>query len=553
MKPADRLAKLQLVRARLAAGDPEWRACEVAGVTTAWYRRWDARPSLKDEPRPGRPPSCEVGAEDARLLAGAYLRSNRGRAGGSMTMAARILAREGRLSPELSAVILASRSSKHSLPAPVRRAMRGAVDPAMVAKYRDPSSGQGPNDGIVVEGFLRMKKSPDGEDARPLRPGERQVWDDGSVNVGIVVPWPWPDDPCAGKFGCRLGRYQLLLGIDCATDLCVGWRLVVHERDAYGAADVVRALHDTWRDNGEIPAEIVVEGGAWQAARTLEFLRLAGVEPVSAKGVPRRKLVEGYFNRLWTALSITLPPKGQIGRFRGEMKKETDEWMRCRAGRLDPRGRFPGVLEFKEAMDRALNHLDSETVESRRFGNFTPLGRYAAAPAACHAYDRKLAPYALPARGVRKVSSQGTVSMRLNPAPHGMAHTYVFACEGLYKFQGRDVTVLFNPWAAGEGALIVAPDGAEMAAICVSPAPDPLSARGYYDPTKPARELKRTNRAEVVRSVAALDARSVLLQGAEPAAVAAVAAPAPLPPPPDPEPAGRETDFAALEAAAGLY
>ena len=93
--------------------------------------------------------------------------------------------------------------------------MRSA--PAEVARYRDPKAGQ--NDGIYTPGWLRM--ATDG--SRRLLPGERQVWDDASVNVGVVVPWTRGGDACSDKFGVRVARFQLLLGIDCATDFVCGY------------------------------------------------------------------------------------------------------------------------------------------------------------------------------------------------------------------------------------------------------------------------------------------------------------------------------------------
>lgn len=555
MRPEDRLARLSRVRAALAAGCSETAACMGARVTVAWYRRWSARPELSDAPRAGRPASCEITSEDARALQHVYLKSNRGRGVGSMTMSARMLASEGKLSAPVCAAILAPRASKHALPSPVRRAFR-AVDAAMVAKYRDPRAGQGPNDGISIEGFLRMQKDSRGRDVRPLWPGEREVWDDGSVNVGIVVPWPWRGDPCAERYGVRLGRYQLLLGIDCATDLCMGWRLVVRERDSYRADDIVRVLNAVWRERGSIPAQIVVEGGGWQSERTLDFLRLAAVEPISAMGVPRRKLVEGYFNRLWTALSITLPPRGQVGRFRGEMKKEALDWVACREGRKDPRGMFPTMDEFSVAMGRAIDYLNHENIESRRYGVWSPEASAAKADAVRRVYEPRLAPYAAPVRERRKVTRAGTVSLRLEASPNGLPWDYVFGGEGLYKLAGQKVAVHFDPWAVGDGARILAPDGGALQAICVSPAPDVYSERGFYDPSKPAQELKQANRVAVVEAVALLDRRRGFMMPGLPPKAPEPSAPEPLelPEPVAAAPEAEEaTDFAALETAAGVW
>lgn len=65
------------------------------------------------------------------------------------------------------------------------------------------------------------------------------VWDDASVNVGVVVPWTRGGDKCSDRFGVRVARFQLLLGIDCATDFVCGYGYVMRGNDAYngGAGD----------------------------------------------------------------------------------------------------------------------------------------------------------------------------------------------------------------------------------------------------------------------------------------------------------------------------
>ena len=76
------------------------------------------------------------------------------------------------------------------------------------------------------------------------------------------------------------------------------------------------------------------EGGAWQAGIAERFLATAGIGLQSAKGRPHEKLIENYWNRLWSPLSLQ---DGQIGRYRGEMERENAEFMRVRDGRVDPR------------------------------------------------------------------------------------------------------------------------------------------------------------------------------------------------------------------------
>ena len=293
MNSTDRKTKLNIIMHAIESGDGEGSACAAAGVSVAWYRRWHGRlqeaglDGLGDLPRSGRPSGVVVSEEDAGTLRTAYLQSNRGKNLGSMSMAARNLAFRGALSPELCAEILKPRASKHTLPRDVIRALRAPV--AESARYRDIKAGQ--NDGIYTPGWLRM--AADG--SRRLLPGERQVWDDASVNVGVIVPWTRGGDKCSDKYGVRVARFQLLLGIDCATDYVAGYGYVMRGSDAYNGGDAVRAMHGAWQLNNRMPKEVVMEGGAWQSKKMLDFLSAAGVRMISAKGRPNQKLVEGFF------------------------------------------------------------------------------------------------------------------------------------------------------------------------------------------------------------------------------------------------------------------
>lgn len=71
----------------------------------------------------GRTPVCNPTAEDMRVLREYLVRSNRATGKGSMTMAARMAAKDGKLSADLTLAILTPRSSKHSLPKSLRDAM----------------------------------------------------------------------------------------------------------------------------------------------------------------------------------------------------------------------------------------------------------------------------------------------------------------------------------------------------------------------------------------------------------------------------------------------
>lgn len=522
MQPRARLELIRKVENLISDGGgaplPLVDACRLAGVSVRWFRKWqgvlfsDGLGALKDAPRPGRPRTVEVSEADALKLRERYLKSNRGVNVGSMTLSARSLAKEGALAPEVCEAILAPRSSKHTLPRAVTEAMR--TPKAVVARYRDSRDGQ--NNGIYAPGWLRM--SEDGK--RRLRAGERQVWDDASVNVGICVPWPRGGDKCSDRFGVRVARYQLLLGLDCATDHVVGYSFVCRPSDAYGAGDVVRALHGVWQREGFAPSQIVLEGGSWQAQRTLSFLEEAGVKVISAKGRPNQKLVENYFNRLWSVMSIKLPARGQVGRFRGEMHEDQLLWQRVRAGALDPRGVFPTYEEVLEALDASIAYLEEEVVESRLYGIWRPAEAWRSALGSdgreCWAgkngvkMPQDLWRHALPEVAACTVRRGGTVKVRA-VSPFGMPWDYLFAWEEGYRYDGQRVVVRFDPWNIGAGAVVETAEGGRVLteeARCMSPAPDLTAARGFTDPRAEERRLKAESRATVLETVRSFDERA---------------------------------------------
>lgn len=578
MKTSDRAAKIATVRSLLKGTPSLSRACAEAGVSPQWYRRWSERfaaaglAGLDDLPRTGRPPQAELTGADRDALRRAYLRSNLRAKAGSMTLAARWCAKTGLLSEPAAAAILKPRASKHLLPADVRRACRASA--AEVARYRDPKAGL--NDGIYVPGWLRM--TADG--SRRLCPNERWVGDDASVNVGVCVPWTRGGDRCSERFGVRVARFQLLALLDCATDFCPGYAYVMRSNDAYTAADVAGMMWRVAALRGGMPREMVLEGGAWQAERVTAFLRSCGALPVDARGRPNQKLIEGWFNRLWTVMSLTLPPCGQVGRFRGEMGAEKELWTRCRKGTEDPRAHFPMMGAFFKALDAAIDYCNTETVESKEYGTWIPCESYAAADGLFPALPLNPLPegirrFALPVRAYRVVRRGGMVFARA-ASPLGWPHDYAFAMRDGAMFDGAPVYVSFDPSDVRAGAAVELAENwrdlragrvLDESAPCVSAAPELVRSRAgewsalTLDPRAEAAAVKRASRALVGARVAAFDGRGAVARqdlayaadgseasrfgfgGREPAA-AAVA-----------EDGGYDNgavDFAALEKEAGI-
>lgn len=396
----------------------------------------------------GRPPLCNPSAEELHGLREWYLKSNRGRGRGSKTMAARLFAEQDpRCSDALRSVILADRTSKHSLPKSLMAAM--TIAPDVVSYSRSPTTAR--LGGMYCPGQLRMARD-EGDPNRRLRAGDRQSWDDATINFCVVVPWPWGGDRCSDKFGVKVGRFQLLAGIDDASDYCPGFSYVCRPLQSYRAEDSTGAMYRVWRDS-YLPRNVMVEGGVWQSHRALNFYRQVGVQPISAKGRPHMKLIESYWNRLWTPLSML--SDGQVGRYRGENERETDLLMKCQRGSMDPREVFPELQVALGAISQGISHLNRTPVHSKQYGSWCPEERHAAEIAEREPMriEPGLAWTAYPEVHTR-ITRRGMVTIKVE-SPLGFPHPYIFACDDLHEFNGRRVTVHFDPYAHPIAATIV--------------------------------------------------------------------------------------------------
>lgn len=443
----------------------------------------------------GRRPQCEPDAEQVLNLRQMYVKTNRAKGKGSQQLAARLYAGMDECSEDVKAAIMKPRKDKRP-PKCIRDVM--TVAPAMFEVHRNKRNAR--LNGLYVPGNLRMTTDEHGE-RRRLRGGERQSWDEASINFMVVVPWPQGGCRLSDKFGVKLGRYQLLAGIDDATSFCPGYSFVIRELESYRSEDTVAAQYRVWRDAG-LPDQVVVEGGVWQSNRAMEFYRAAGVVPIDAKGRPQQKLVENYWGHLWTILSTV---DGQIGRYRGEMKEMNDLLMRCKAGRLDPRKHFVELPQALASIDRAIAFRNEEPIESKTYGRWVPAERYEAdlAERPSRALDQSVGYLMAPVRETRTVT-RDLVKVRA-ASPLGEPFTYAFSSQNLWEYKGRKVQVYFDPYDAPPVATIVlAEDHGEIRkgtviatdALCLDNAPtvrrmDDAWAVGFTDVTARAVALKK--------------------------------------------------------------
>lgn len=43
----------------------------------------------------------------------------------------------------------------------------------------------------------------------------------------MCVPWPWGGDKCSDRYGVRVGRFQLLCGVDDASHYCPAFQFTM--------------------------------------------------------------------------------------------------------------------------------------------------------------------------------------------------------------------------------------------------------------------------------------------------------------------------------------
>lgn len=478
----------------------------------------------------GRPASVTLTPVEATALRRAYIRSNRAHNMGSMAGAALHTAMQptSPLRDETRKAIVGARKANRALPVEVRRALRAST--AATALYRDEDALR--LGGIHAVGCMRMVRDYETGELRRLRAGERWSVDDGSINFPVCVDWPWGGDACSDRWGVRVGRFQLLPALDDATNYCPGWGYAIRMRDSYRAEDIVWTYAGIMRQAYQ-PEAIVIEGGSWQADRTLAFLAAAGVAWEDAKGRPHSKLIECWFNDLWNVLA--LESDGQIGRYRGEMTRETGFWTKARDGSMDPRRAFPMLADGLNAIQRAVEYKNAKDVHSDIYGSWVPAERHAAGLAACPRPQLAEGLEFMSARERRPlvVRNFGQLKARAM-SPLGETVLYSFASDDLVQWHGAKVWAHFDPFTAPVTCTVTlakgfrdAPAGRLLArdVACLSDAPEVVrDAAGWCvqfgNGLAEAARAKRLANAVVRREMRAASA-----DGARVAAVSEISAP----------------------------
>lgn len=449
---SQRLNVLEQIQAwKTETGCSSAAACAHFSVSQATFGRW-ARDFAKHgliglAPRyrqSGRRPVVTLTDAERQSLCALYLQTNRADEAGSMRTAAKMFALQVDTREELRAVILAAAEAGR-VPDFVRKALSSVTRVHFAAK-RAP--------GMLTSRHFSGNRGAFAQDKIDrLRIVES---DDGTLNIVACIPWELGGDPCSDAFGVRVGRWQLLPAIEAGwSHFVLGYTLVARPRGSYRTEDI-RALIQLVAHRYGLPDAFRFERGAWESRTVTELLESLGVELKTVYKPTSKPFIEGFFNKLWTSLSVA---PGQVGRFRGEEEEANRMQAAARAGRVDPREHFPMLSDVIRAVDGAIALHNSDTIHST-YGKWVPSRRHEQLSAARP--WRRLQPelaYLFSPFQREWTVARGTVG-GLVPILDDYSAPFHFAHEELWRWNGSRVRTFFDPTAQDCRATIVAIDSA---------------------------------------------------------------------------------------------
>lgn len=392
----------------------------------------------------GRPPEIELTEDQANRLKALYRRTNRTANKGSMATAAKFFA----LDPE----------TPESVRHPILKALeKGRVPNGIVSLLRQVTVAHIEQD--RRPGLIRSTQFSGQVGAFVDDKVERRrviESDDGTINFVACIPWPMGGDACSDRFGVRVGRWQYLPIIECGwSHALLGYSLVCRQSGSYTAEDIRSTVKLVVEQYG-LPDEFRFEHGSWEANLIVQLLRGLNVPLTTVNHPVHKPFIEGFFNKMWTYLSVL---DGQVGRHRGDVEEMNRMVEAAKAGRRDPREFAPMLPAAIRALDGAGQMHNSDTIRSV-YGSWVPEVR-----------ERQLAgtkPWRpLPAElrflfspVVKEWTvSKGTVGGDV-PMMDDLSVPYYFAHEELWRWSGQKVRLYFDHRADPCTATIVAVNAA---------------------------------------------------------------------------------------------
>lgn len=409
--------------------------------------------SFGTRPSAGRPPLAELTHDHLQTIRALYLKTNHNRKEGSIQLAwVRFCENYSEFSHLVDAHMPAT-----TIPTQVVEACRTAK--ALVGPNRG-SKKRMLHEAAHVPGTMRRHR-----DGRRLYAGERASADDATRNIACYIPWPWGGCPCSDKFGVRLGRWQTLIVHDDASSYPPVISSVFRWKESYRAADVASLIYRTETEVLQFD-NWSIEGGVWQAKQSLAVL---GNRWISAKGRPNQKLVENYIGNLWRIMDGL---KGDVGRHRGEIARNSQLYIACRSGKQDPRKHFMSLDEGQQTLYQAVDYLAEKRMKSAHYGTWIPKARW---ESDLEQFPRKprtdSADFLILPEIATRVVRKGAIEVTA-PGPMGCPMIWTFMSDWLWNYEGRRVTVYFDPLEAWPVAGTITLEG-ERKPIgqveCVSP------------------------------------------------------------------------------------
>jgi hypothetical protein len=187
-----------------------------------------------------------------------------------------------------------------------------------------------------------------------MLPGDFYNADDMHLNLPFWSECSDESDPCAARWGCRVGRAQLLCAQDMASGRIIGHTIWAARSDAYGTYAILWFFRRLMGDVGKPRRGWKLEHGAWASRQLREALGALDMHVEHAQ-TAKGKRIEAVFGRLQTIMSMLAAGSGlELGRLRGEFEEGKRLWLDMRGGKIDPRSRgVPHISEMSALVERA--------------------------------------------------------------------------------------------------------------------------------------------------------------------------------------------------------
>jgi len=305
---------------------------------------------------------------------------------------------------------------------------------------------------ITAPGSAQLMYDPVTGEERRIRAGEFWTIDDGTLNFTAWLPLEDRSSPCFRKFGCIVGRFQLLLIADHASYFLPGFSYTGRIGSTYRAEDLLATMHTAFIEHGVPGIGMILEKGI-SAANSIEQALRGISATIWRANTPHAKVVEFIFGWLWTRLSH-IP--GQVGRYGGDEESISRLVERCRQGYEDPRNHFWPISKVVIALREAIVGWNNHTVSSRQWGQWIPAEEWRRSSAANLRPIEPSAAWLFAPHTTQPLVIRSSCINCQVPIMDGMSLRFSFSCGGLLEHYGARVLLHINPFAPDRNGSIQA-------------------------------------------------------------------------------------------------